>query len=154
MSDPKPAYPGRAVTFTVPGVAAPAGSKRGFVNRRSGRVIITDDSKRSKPWQARVADAAIDLELAELLAGPLMLRLTFHLPRPAGHFGTGRNAGTVRPSAPEYPTVKPDVTKLVRAVEDALTGLIWRDDAQVVDQQASKLYGAPARCEIHVHEIR
>lgn len=142
--------PGRFVTFTVPGIAAPAGSKRGFINRKSGRVIITDDSKRSKPWQASVADAATEAMDGPLLAGPLELILTFTVPRPQGHYGTGRNAGTVKQSAPLFPVVKPDVTKLVRAVEDALTGIVWRDDAQVISQHASKVYGEPASCAVEV----
>lgn len=142
--------PGRFVTFTVDGIAAPAGSKRGFVNRRTGGVIITDDSKRSKPWQARVAAAAGDAMDGPLLAGPLELVLTFTFPRPKGHFGAGRNAAIVKPSAPALPIVKPDVTKLIRAVEDALTGIVWRDDAQVVSQHAHKLYGEQASCAVEI----
>ena len=143
-----------AISFTVHGVAAPAGSKRGFV--KGGRVVITDDSKRSRPWKAQVADAAAaametqgPLFEGALLVGPLSLRITFFLPRPKGHIG----ARGVKPSAPPYPAVKPDVSKLVRAVEDALTGVVWRDDAQVVAQFARKLYGEPARCEVYVEQV-
>lgn len=143
-------HPGRFVAFVVPGVAAPAGSKRGFPRRGGGGVIITDASKRTKPWQAAVAAAAADAMSGPLLAGPLELCLTFTVPRPAGHFGTGRNAGKVRDSAPALPTVKPDVTKLVRAVEDALTGVVWRDDSQVVSTHAHKVYGEPAGCAVEV----
>ena len=39
-----------AVTFTVHGTPAPAGSKRGFYNAKAKRVIVTDDSARSRPW--------------------------------------------------------------------------------------------------------
>ena len=45
------------------------------------------------------------------------------------------------------------MTKLVRAVEDALTGLVWRDDAQVVVQTVRKRYGHPERAEVLVQEI-
>ena len=43
--------------------------------------------------------------------------------------------------------------KLTRAVEDALTGLVWRDDAQVVDEVLSKRYGAPERVEVRVWRV-
>ena len=43
--------------------------------------------------------------------------------------------------------------KLARAVEDALTGIVWRDDAQIVDEQLSKVYGEPARVEVDVAEL-
>lgn len=143
------------ITFTVHGIPQPAGSKKGFYNKRAGRVIITDDAKKSRPWKAQVADAAAHaINGAALLDGPLELVVRFYVPRPKGHYGTGRNAGAVRSSAPAYPAVKPDVTKLLRAVEDACNGVIWRDDAQVVIQKAFKEYGEPARCVIGVAPIQ
>lgn len=138
-----------AISFTVYGTAAPAGSKKGFVNRKTGRVIITDDSKRSKPWQALVRDAAVDAMTTTIagaqyvvhpLDGPVLLDLTFWVARPKGHYGSGRNSGAVRTSAPHAPTVKPDLLKLARAVEDALTGVIYRDDAQITCETLQKAY--------------
>jgi Holliday junction resolvase RusA-like endonuclease len=140
--------------FTVPGHPQPAGSKRGFpVKRKDGArgVAVVDDNPRTKAWQATVALTAADaLQLhtgadddPELLVGPLGMALTFTFKRPQGHFGSGRNFHNVRASAPAWPAVRPDTTKLVRAVEDALTGVVWRDDAQVVEQYAAKRYGEP-----------
>lgn len=139
-----------AVSFTVHGVAAPAGSKRGFYNAKAKRVIVTDDSARSRPWKAQVADAA-----AQAMTGrepfsvePLLLELTFWMPRPKGHLGA---KGNVRPSAPSAPTVKPDLLKLARAVEDALTGVVYRDDAQITCEVLQKAYTtAGARTEVRV----
>lgn len=143
------------IRFTVLGRPQPAGSKKAFVNRHTGKVIVTEDAKRSKPWQQQVGDTALahrDQLNGELLGGPLELEVTFVLARPKGHFRTGKNAHLLRDSAPSRPAVKPDTTKLLRAVEDALTGVLWRDDAQVVDQYARKVYGAPERVEITIRE--
>lgn len=130
------------VHFVVHGRPQPAGSKRGFVNPKTGGVIITDANAKSRPWKQEVSSAARDvMGDAELLAGPLDLKVTFQLARPKGHYGTGRNADVLKPSAPTHPTVKPDTTKLLRAAEDALTGIVWRDDSQVVTQFAQKVYG-------------
>lgn len=144
------------VSFTVHGVAAPAGSKKGFYNKKAGRVIITDDSKRSRPWKAQISDAAAEaMNGADLLDGPLLLELVFWVNRPKGHFGTGRNAETVKPGAPFAPTVKPDLLKLARAVEDALTGIVYRDDAQIACETLQKAYTtASARTEIRVAPIQ
>lgn len=143
------------IAFTVLGRAQPAGSKKAFVNRHTGKVIVTEDAKKSKPWQQQIGDTALahrhHLE-GQLLDGPLDLDVTFVLARPKGHFRTGKNAHLVRDTAPPRPAVKPDTTKLLRAVEDALTGVLWRDDAQVVDQSARKVYGAPERVEITIRE--
>lgn len=143
------------VTFTVYGVAAPAGSKRGFYNPKARRVIVTDDSKRSRPWKAQVADAAAQaMNEGQLLDGPLLCDITFWIPRPKGHFGTGRNAGVVRASAPPAPTVKPDLLKLARAIEDACAGVIYRDDAQITCEVLQKAYTTgQARTEIRVVQI-
>jgi Holliday junction resolvase RusA-like endonuclease len=52
-----------------------------------------------------------------------------------------------------YPTTKPDSLKLARGAEDSLTGIIYRDDAQVIDLNVKKRYGSPARVEIEVEPI-
>ena len=141
----------KEVIFVVPGVAAPAGSKRAITNRHTGRVVIVDDSKRSRPWKADVAAAAMDaMGGRPLLVGPLELHVRFVMTRPRGHYGSGRNAGVVRAGAPAYPTTRPDATKLLRALEDAMSSVVWRDDAQVVTQRVEKVYGQPAHAQVRV----
>jgi Holliday junction resolvase RusA-like endonuclease len=139
--------------ITVLGEPQPAGSKRAFVNPKNGRAIVTDANKKAKPWQREVKQAASEAYAGELIRGPVSLRLTFIRPRPKGHFGTGRNADAIKPSAPDFPTTRPDALKLARAVEDALTGVLWADDAQITEEQLYKRYGEPARCEIEVREL-
>jgi Holliday junction resolvase RusA-like endonuclease len=146
------------IEFTVPGRAEPAGSKRAFPIKRANGTVgvsVTDANPRAKTWQAEVRSQAKDaIQDATLLEGPLELSLTFYLRHPKSHFGTGRNADQLRPSAPGYPTTKPDTTKLVRGVEDALTGVVWRDDAQIVHQVASKFYTrGPERCEVLIRQV-
>lgn len=137
------------LTFTVHGLAQPAGSKTAG-RAKDGRMFVRDSAKRSAPWKQQVATAAGEACAgAELLTGALHLDVTFVVPRPKGHYG---KRGLL-PSAPIYPTVRPDITKLLRAVEDACTGIIWRDDAQIVSQVAGKQYGEPARCEVTVTDL-
>jgi Holliday junction resolvase RusA-like endonuclease len=79
----------------------------------------------------------------EPFRGAVELRLGFDLQRPVGHFGTGRNAGIVKASAPAWPTVAPDTDKLARCVGDAITDAgLWKDDAQVAVLHAAKRYVA------------
>lgn len=152
----------RHVAFTVHGTPQPAGSKRGFHNPKTGRVIVTDANPQARPWKAQVADTAAqamtfhsDEGTSGYLPpfdGPLAVELVFWVTRPKGHYGTGRNAGIVRASAPEFPTVRPDLLKLARAVEDAIAGIVYRDDAQIVAETLLKRYGDPARCDIVVSQ--
>ena len=118
--------------FRVYGKPATAGSKRAFVNRKTMRAIVVDDAKHGRPWRHAVQAAAMEHCAGKpLWNGPVALGLEFLFERPKGHFGTGANAGRVKASAPRCHTTKPDLTKLVRAVEDALTKVVWKDDSLV-----------------------
>lgn len=138
------------VAFFVPGKAAPGGSKRGFAFRRrdgSLGVNMIDAGKNNKEWRSCVAhaghlamldDSPAGLEAPKsLLDGALSLQVTFVMQRPKGHFG----AKGLKPKAPGCCTTKPDATKLLRALEDALTGVVWVDDNQIVQQLVRKVYG-------------
>lgn len=124
------------VEFHINGTPAPQGSKR-----HVGRGVLVESSKRVKPWRAAVAAAASAQGVR--LAGPVFVRLSFYLPRPAGHYGTGRNAHKVKASAPMWPTSRAhgDLDKLVRSTLDGLVagGLLAEDDF-VVELTASKRY--------------
>jgi Holliday junction resolvase RusA-like endonuclease len=141
-----------AFEATVYGRPQPAGSKRAYRNPHTGRIAVVDASKGTKPWQQQIAGTALEAcdGAPLLLDGPVILDVRFYLSRPRGHFRTGRNAHLLRDSAPDYPATKPDTTKLLRAVEDALTGIVWTDDSRVVYQLASKHFGTPERCVIRV----
>lgn len=129
------------LSFFVAGLPAPGGSKRP-VPIGKGRVALIDDAKRNGPWRERVASEGQQAMAGlHLLDGPLGLSMRFVLPRPKGHFGTGKNAARVKASAPRWPVVKPDATKFLRAAEDALTKVVWVDDATIVRQFVSKDYG-------------
>lgn len=137
--------------LVVYGTPVPAGSKRAFT-RKGGGVGVEDTAEnRMKPWRAALQAAAGDaMSGHELLQGPLSLHVEFHLARPKGHYG----ARGLRPSAPTHPTVKPDTTKLLRGLEDALTGIVWRDDAQIVTQHAEKRYATgPEHVRIKVAQL-
>ena len=130
----------------VAGTPRPAGSKRAFRNRGPGRkFIIADDCKAGPAWKAMVKLLAREYWAGKpAIAGPVLLILDFKVSRPKRHFGTGANAGRIKTVfVKAWPTVKPDTTKFVRAVEDALTGVAWNDDAQVVRQIAQKRYAGP-----------
>ena len=97
------------------------------------------DAANLKAWRNAIAEAAARaIGEAALLKGPLGLIVTFTLPRPKSHFG---RAGNVLPSAPPYTAGHPDLDKLARALQDALKGVVWTDDSQVVTLAARKVYG-------------
>lgn len=124
------------ISFTVYGTAAPQGSKRAFVGKSGRAHVIESSHERVKSWRQAVIDevrAAEWVAAALPLAGPLEVEMTFDIKRPKGHYRTGRNAHLLRDSAPAHPSGTPDLSKLARSTEDALTEVgLWADDALVV----------------------
>lgn len=111
---------------------------------------VVDDNKKSRPWKNLVAQVAGDAMAGrDVMQGPIRLTLRFFRTRPKSHHRTN---GDVSASAPSYPTTKPDVLKLARAVEDALSGVVYVDDAQIVDELLTKEFG-PERVEIKVETM-
>lgn len=136
------------VTFFVPGAPQPGGSKKGYAVKTKGggtRIAIVEDAKHNAPWRAKVSLAAADLFQDGPLAGPLEVSFSFQMPRPLSHYGTGKNRGTLKVTAPDWHTIAPDTTKLIRSTEDALKGIAWVDDAQVAHQVGSKTYANDRR---------
>jgi crossover junction endodeoxyribonuclease RusA len=133
----------------VLGEPAPQGSK---TRLPSGG--MREANAATRPWRATVAAAAVEaIGERPQLVGPLELRAVFVFARPASHWGTGRNLQRLKPSAPAYRPSKPDLDKLLRAIGDALTGIAFRDDAQLAVIRAEKHYGTPPCAHIEVSEI-
>lgn len=121
----------RIVVYVSP---APQGSKSFKGLAKSGKAILAESSKKVRPWRQGVKLAAEQVRAAlglPVLDEPLQVRMTFTLPKPL--------------SAPKrrrvYPSKLPDLSKLVRSTEDALTDAgLWRDDAKVIECTAAKRY--------------
>ncbi len=141
----------RSITFTVDGDPQTKGSAKAFVvfghvleavarfrktgKRIAPRAFITNDNPNAKAWQETVMDTALaarrggPLLSGELMAGAVVVDLVFHLERPQ----------KIRSSIVSH-TSRPDVDKLARCVLDALTGVIYADDGQVVAIRLAKQY--------------
>ena len=143
----------KEIKFFVPGVPAPGGSKKAFKHPATGKIMVVDACSRNKPWRERVASFAYDHKPNDLIKTAIELSIDFIMPRPKGHYGTGKNSSKLKPSAPKFCTKKPDATKLTRALEDALTGIIWKDDDQVVKQVIRKHYGDSPGALVTIREI-
>jgi Holliday junction resolvase RusA-like endonuclease len=145
------------MTIRVYGEPGTAGSKSAGVSYRKGAdgkpepvktadgrlVTFVKDSSgaKGKAWRSLVADAGAEaMDGREKLSGPLYVEMTFLRARAAGHYGSGRNAGVLKDSAPAYPAVRPDVLKHARATEDSLTGVVWEDDSRVVSGPNEKVF--------------
>jgi crossover junction endodeoxyribonuclease RusA len=98
---------------------------------------MVESSRHVKAWRETVRAAAHAAHDGAPLAGPVNVHLVFRAARPKAHW---RVAGRLAITAPRRPTTRPDVDKLARAVLDALTGVVFTDDSQVVELVAIKRY--------------
>lgn len=137
-----------SLTINVIGTPIQQGSK---VANRFGHGVRDTNAKKLKPWRAEVSGTVLEAMRAAgwaTLDGPVEVTISFFHPRPVGHYGTGRNAGVLKPSAPHWKSTAPDIDKLTRAILDALTdAAAIRDDARVArlvveDQWSNAATGA------------
>lgn len=144
------------VQFYVKGVPAPGGSKSAFPIKKggvfTGKIAMVDAAgAKNKLWRGAVKAHAVKSMMGRpKLQGALGLTITFYMPRPKAH---KNKEGNVKGSAPTFHLIRPDATKLVRSTEDAMTGIVYDDDAQIVKQFAEKkyetnLYGPGAIIEV------
>ena len=123
------------VSFICFSRAAPQGSKRHI-----GGGVLIESSKRVKPFRSDLQGVAIEATPVDWDLGlEYHLRVDFHFRRPKSHL---TSKGALTKAAPLFPTGRQigDTDKLIRSVCDALTGVTWYDDSQVVDITAKKRF--------------
>jgi Holliday junction resolvase RusA-like endonuclease len=125
-------------TFTIAGRCATKGSANSFIDPRSGRKIWKADNSRLSSWTKDAKKAAMAARVP-MVYKPHGVRMSVVVE-------------FVRPKTVKQivPSVKPDADKLLRAIFDALTGVAYADDSQVVDVTLTKIYGPVERVTVTV----
>jgi len=141
------------ITFFVPGMPVAKGSAKSFYNAKAHKIVTMQDNReKQKPWASMISYCAQEAG-CKMSLSPIILSLDFRMPRPKSHYGTGKNAATLKPSAPHLHTSTPDIDKLIRCTMDALTGIAWKDDRQVAWlHHVSKNYNEIPGVEITIDE--
>lgn len=131
------------IRFTVYGTAQPQGSSRAFVPKGWTRAVITSSNPKLKSWRQELAKAALeavkehDCPVPRNVAMAVIIGFYFAKPK-----STKKSV--------LHKVTKPDVDKLLRAVLDGMTGIVYHDDSQVTDARVKKFFGLPERAEIAV----
>lgn len=154
--------------FVVWGKASPRGSVKAIprgkvkiingqkLREDKGTLVIDQESAALKSWMQQIKSTAIQVwseDHSRYSDRPFKVDITFRLDRPKTHYRSGRFSDTLKDSAPEYPVVRPDLDKLTRAVNDALTKIVFKDDSQVVDMHVRKIYGFPEGIKVRIYEL-
>lgn len=125
------------IEFIVLGKPEPAGSKKAVpMGRRWG---VVDDNRKAGPWKETVGKVAlVEMNGRPPLEGPLRVSLTFLIARPDSHLlSDGVSLGAIGRARPQH-VFRPDVLKLARAVEDGMTGVVYVDDGQIIEEHLQK----------------
>jgi len=102
-------------------------------NPMTGRAVIRHiDPEKSKSWKNLIGWSMVNQQPEMIAEGPIWFFASFRLRRPK----------SLKKSIQSHVT-KPDQDNLQKAVKDALKGICWRDDSQVVLGIARKRYASP-----------
>lgn len=119
------------VSFVVAGVPIPQGSSRAFVVK--GKAVITSSNRNLAQWRQRIATEAQKVAQESLFyeedGNAYQVCAQFYFPRTKA-MGKKEIAHTVRP----------DIDKLIRAVNDGITGILIPDDARIDQLTVKKTY--------------
>jgi Holliday junction resolvase RusA-like endonuclease len=114
------------ISFHVEGTAATKGSWKAM-RAKSGRLLLRPDNEREKPWAEAVAwSARSAMAGAAPTAWSVRVSIMVSIARPK----------TTKLAAPRM-----DVDKLARSILDAMTGIVYIDDVQVISLTVSKRWG-------------
>lgn len=119
--------------YIYKGTPRPQGRPRAA---RMGRFVRVYEDKKDAINKNNIAAQIVAQDPEYHDDKPVTVTMVCRFPRPKSHYG----AKGVKPSAPFYHTQKPDAENLAKAVLDALTGICWKDDSQVVDLHVRKAW--------------
>ena len=135
------------VCFDIEGNPVPKGRPR---FRRTKTFITTYTPKKTLDFEDQVKKASQDsMGNVEPLETPIAVYLYFRLPMPQSWSKKRKEAAL---KGFEAPTKKPDWDNLGKAVSDALNGVIFKDDSQIVSAHVRKIYSAVPGVDIYVSE--
>lgn len=100
------------------------------------------DPATCKDWKRTVLVQVLKRKPPAPVEGPLRMDLVFDLPRPKS-----------APRRVQHPTTRPDLDNLLKAIKDALRGVVYRDDSQIVALTATKKYGPAPGVSIRLTHV-
>lgn len=136
------------VNFSIDGPPHGKGRPR---FRRFGNFVQTYTDAKTKSYETLVKEAAIKaMGSSPPLEGPVKLDLIIRLPVPKS-YTKSRTKDCLNGS--EWPTKKVDIDNICKSVMDAMNGITYVDDSQIVILRAVKIYSADAGVDVKLSEV-
>lgn len=136
------------IEFTVPGIPIGKGRPRATTVKGKARMYTP---ARTANYEGTVAlFAAQAMTGRQPFSGPMCVFMDVVLPIPAS-WSKKRQAAAL--AGQEWPTKKPDMDNVVKGIFDAMNGIVWNDDVQVVALNVGKVYGPTPGVAVRVRPI-
>jgi Holliday junction resolvase RusA-like endonuclease len=136
------------VTITVAGDPQGKGRARAF---RRGNFIGHYTPEKTRTYEGIIRSMAMDAMAGRLpIESPVEIDLSIIFAVPASWSQKKRAqalAGQVRPAK------KPDADNVIKAFTDAMNGVVYKDDVQIIKGRFSKSYGPAAMVCATVREV-
>ena len=134
----------KPLILTVYGVPVAQGRPKFF---RRGNHVGAYDPKKSRDYKSSIRIQALDQlsrggTMPPLYEDALKMDVTAYLPRPK-----------TLPKRVLYHVKRPDADNIAKGCKDALKGVVYKDDSQIVELRVRKVYGAPPRVVIALEEV-
>ncbi|QCQ05117.1 RusA family crossover junction endodeoxyribonuclease [Ligilactobacillus animalis] len=117
---------------------------------RFGRTIRMYDPPKVSKFKKELYHLAKELYHGDRADGALEVEISFYRPVQKS---LSKKERARRLSGEHRPTIKPDLDNYIKSALDALNGILWTDDARIVDLRAHKYYSDRPRIEITVREL-
>ena len=135
------------VTFKVD--ANPVGKQRARYAKR-GNFVQTYTPDKTRNYESLIKEAAIQaMGSNEILETPVNLYLYIRAPIPQSY---SKKRSEACLNGLEKPIKKPDASNVLKSVEDAMNGVVYKDDSQIVNIHVAKVYSSVAGVDICVKE--
>ena len=155
----------QVLSFTVPGKPEQRGSKVAIVlyDKKTGQprlnaagkvmLFAKESNQRSEGYMRLVKKhARAAMAGRDLIDCPVVLGLEFYFERPQFHYYTTKSRnGELRDDAPIQHAQSPDLAKLIRCIEDAMTGEVWTDDKLVWRYRSPARFWGNPRAEVFIY---
>ena len=136
------------INLMIPGEPIPQGRPRFNSKNKTART-----PEKSRVYKKVVGFHALKQRPSkELIVGALKVEIVIYRSAPKSIGNLKKNA-TAMKNELIVPITTPDVDNYAKGIMDALTGLIWRDDGQVVELNVKKFYSKNPRATVKIKEL-
>ena len=137
----------KMLKIVIPG--SPIGQGRPKFSTINGHAKAYDPekSRNYKAYVRMLATQAMEDTGFEMIDGPCAVLINAFFEVPKSKSKRFREAALLDQ---ERPTKKPDADNIVKAIQDALNGLVYKDDAYIVHLACQKFYSDNPRVEVYI----